>query len=136
MPTRSCFRPGAARRTAAVAVAIALTLSIAAHASAPIRCGAIVSSDVATRRLNDVRARGVACRSGATAKASPLVWNDRLADAAQAQAREMARIDRMSHRDGQNNGLGERVRAVGYVLGSAVENVAVGYPSLDDVVDA
>ncbi len=134
MPTRTRFRSGSSR--CAVALAVTLTLSTAVHSITPAACGATVSAEAATRRLNDVRARGLACRSGATAKASPLAWNDRLADAAQTQAREMARLGRMSHRDGQNHGLGERVRAVGYVLGSAVENVAVGYPSLDDVVDA
>jgi len=122
MPIQPRFRSGSSR--CAVALAITLTLSTAVHSITPAACGATVSAEAATRRLNDVRARGLACRS------------DRLADAAQTQAREMARLGRMSHRDGQNHGLGERVRAVGYVLGGAVENVAVGYPSLDDVVDA
>ncbi len=132
MPTRPRFRSGPSRR--AIAIALTLSLSTTVHSITPVLCGAVVSPDAATRRLNDVRARGIACRSGATA--SPLAWSERLADAAQTQAREMARLDRLSHRDGRNQGLGERVRAVGYVLGTAVENVAVGYPSLDDVVDA
>ena len=48
----------------------------------------------------------------------------------------MARLGRMSHRDRQNRGLGERLRAVSYAFSTAVENVAVGYPSVADVVDA
>ncbi len=99
-------------------------------------CGMAVSPDAAAARLNDVRHRGATCRSGPMSTASALVWNDRLADAARSQAREMARIDRMSHRDSQNRGLGERLRIVGYPLGVAVENVGVGFASVDDVVDA
>lgn len=70
------------------------------------------------------------------AATAPVVWNERLAGAAQAQAREMVRLDRMSHRDRQDRGLGERLRAASYPFRAAVENVAVGFASIDDVVDA
>ena len=88
------------------------------------------------RRLNEARLRGATCRAGATSTAAPLAWSDRLATAAQVQAREMARLDRMSHLDSQNRSLGERLRALGYRYSTAVENLGVGYPSLDEVVDA
>ena len=113
-----------------------LALSTAAHSSEPIACGAVVSAEAAAHRLNDVRLRGAACGVAPRSTAAPLAWNDRLADAAQVQAREMARLGRMSHRDRQNRGLGERLRAASYAFSTAVENVAVGYPSVDDVVDA
>ena len=42
----------------------------------------------------------------------------------------------MSHRDGANRDLAERLRAQGYRFASAMENVAVGYGSVDAVVEA
>lgn len=117
-------------------LAIALALSTAAQSGAPVACGVVVSPDAAAVRLNDIRTRGVACPSGATSTTVTVAWNDRLADAAQVQASEMARLDRIGHRDSHNRGLGERLRAAGYRFGTAVENVAVGFASIDDVVDA
>lgn len=68
--------------------------------------------------------------------AAPLKWNVSLAAAALSQAQDMAMLNQMGHRDSQNRGLSERLRALDYRFSSAVENVAVGYPSLDAVVDA
>ena len=99
-------------------------------------CGATVAAEAAVRRLNEIRMRGAACHAGPASTAAPLVWNETLAAAAHAQSREMARLDRMSHRDSQNRGLAERLRAQNYRYGTAVENLGVGYASLDDVVDA
>ena len=113
-----------------------LALSAAAFASGPALCGAAVDPDGASRRLNEVRLRGATCPGGATWRAAPVSWSDSLALAAQAQAREMARLERMSHLDGQNRGLAERLRATGYRFSTAAENVGVGYPSLDEIVAA
>ncbi|MEO8924995.1 MAG: CAP domain-containing protein [Caldimonas sp.] len=144
MPTRLRFLTGTPSRERAqfdtglqgVVLALTLALSTAAQSGGPIGCGIVVSPEAATQLLNDVRQRGAVCSTGATSTAATLAWNDRLAEAALVQAREMARLDRMSHRDSRNRGLAERLQAVGYPLGIAVENVAVGYPSIDDVVDA
>jgi uncharacterized protein YkwD len=64
------------------------------------------------------------------------MWSDDLAAAALVQAREMVLAQRMSHHDRDNRGLAERLRATGYRFSAAVENLAVGYPSLDVVVEA
>jgi len=71
-----------------------------------------------------------------TAISTPLRWNNGLAAVAAAQADEMAALKFMGHRDHLNRPLGARLTAMGYRFGTAVENVAVGYPSLDAVVDA
>ena len=113
-----------------------LVLATTTQAADPAACAASVSSDAAVRRLNEVRSRGTACHAGTTSTTAALVWNETLAAAALAQSSEMARLDRMSHRDSQNRGLAERLRAQGYRFGVAVENLGVGYASLDDVVDA
>ena len=100
------------------------------------RCGATPAPDDALRRVNAIRASGAPCRPTGNASAAPLRWNAQLADVATAQSREMALLNRMGHRDSLDRGLGERLHAMGYRFSAAVENVAVGYASLDAVVDA
>ena len=124
------------RRVPFVVLAALLAGSTVVQSAAPIACGLSIAPDAATRRLTELRLHGAACPSGAMAAAAPVVWNDRLADAAQVQAREMAKLARMSHRDSRDRGLGERLRAASYPFRTAVENVAVGFASIDDVVDA
>lgn len=121
------------------------TLAIAGLAVAPAAypevaqpdCAAAPPLDVVLSRLNATRAHGAIChRSGGTAVAAPLRWSASLAAVAAAQSRDMAELNRMGHRDSQNRGLTERLAAMGYRFSTAAENVAVGYDSLDAVVDA
>ncbi|MEO7337271.1 MAG: CAP domain-containing protein [Caldimonas sp.] len=89
------------------------------------------------RRLNEARANGAVCGlAGGLTAAPPVRWNASLEAAALTQSEEMALLGRMGHRDRLNRGLTERLTATGYRFSSAVENVAVGYPSVDAVVDA
>ncbi len=116
--------------------AATFVLSTAAHSDDLLQCGAPVSAEAAMRRLNEARLRGATCRAGTTSTAAPLTWSESLAGAAQVQAFEMARMQRMGHFDSQNRGLADRLRALGYRYSLAVENVGVGYASLEEVVDA
>lgn len=101
------------------------------------RCGAAPTAEEVLHRLNEARLRGVACqRAGAPTRAEPLQWNERLAAAAAAQSHDMAQLDHMSHRDSHDRALPERLAQTGYRFSAAAENVAVGYPSLDAVIDA
>jgi uncharacterized protein YkwD len=134
MPRR--LRTSAGHALQGALVVATLALSTTARSGEPFGCGATVSAEAAMHRLNEIRSRGAACHAGPASTAAPLIWNETLAAAAQAQSREMARLDRMSHRDSQNRGLAERLRAQGYRYSTAVENLGVGYASLDDVVDA
>jgi uncharacterized protein YkwD len=108
-----------------------------AHPEAAARCGANASPDEALRRVNEARARGAMCHAaGAVESAAPLTWSTNLAAVAAAQAQDMAALNHMGHRDRQDRGLAERLKAMGYRYSAAAENVAVGYPSVDAVVDA
>ncbi len=100
-------------------------------------CGSIASAHMAVARINSARALGAVCTStGAVQVAGPLTWSESLAAVASTQSREMAALRRMGHRDRRDRGLGERMRAVDDSFSLVVENVAVGYPSLDSVVAA
>ncbi|HZT55187.1 MAG TPA: CAP domain-containing protein [Burkholderiaceae bacterium] len=122
---------------AGLAVAAGLGVPRPAHPEAATRCNTTLSPEAVLQRLNATRSRGAVChRPGTPTSAAPLAWNARLAEVAAAQAQDMARLDHMSHRDSRNRGLGERLDAMGYRFSAAAENVAVGYASLDAVVDA
>ena len=119
-----------------VATSLLLATAAAAFAGDVLSCGAAPSAEAAMRRLNEIRMRGAACRAGTTSTAAPITWSESLAAAAKVQAGEMARLHRMGHLDSQNRGLADRLHAMGYRYSLAVENVGVGYASLEEVVDA
>lgn len=108
---------------------------------ASAHCNGTPSPEDALRRLNAERARGFACIgtqpvSLPAAITQPLRWNTGLAAVAAAQSDAMAALKQMGHRDHLNRPLPARLDAMGYRFSTAVENVAVGYASLDNVVDA
>jgi uncharacterized protein YkwD len=66
----------------------------------------------------------------------PLVYNDQLDRMAKVQAGNMARYEKMAHVLPQSNlpTLADRARYAGYEYGRIAENVALGYPSAEAVV--
>jgi uncharacterized protein YkwD len=67
----------------------------------------------------------------------PLIYNPQLDRMAKIQAENMARYQKMAHviPDASLPTLGDRARYVGYVYGRLAENVALGYPSAETVVE-
>jgi uncharacterized protein YkwD len=67
----------------------------------------------------------------------PLVYNAQLDRMAKIQADNMARFQKMAHTlpDASLPTLGDRARYVGYPYGRIAENVALGYPSAETVVE-
>ena len=67
----------------------------------------------------------------------PLVYNPQLDRMAKIQAENMARFQKMAHvlPDSDLPTLGDRARYVGYVYGRIAENVALGYPNAETVVE-
>jgi uncharacterized protein YkwD len=66
----------------------------------------------------------------------PLVYNAQLDRMAKIQAENMARQQKMAHTLPGSSlpTLGDRARFVGYVYGRLAENVALGYPTAEAVV--
>jgi uncharacterized protein YkwD len=66
----------------------------------------------------------------------PLVYNDQLDRMAKVQAGNMARYEKMAHVLPQSDlpTLADRARYAGYEYGRLAENVALGYPSAEAVV--
>ncbi len=66
-----------------------------------------------------------------------LVYNEQLDQMAVIQARNMAHFQKMSHVLPESSlpTLGDRARYVAYPFGRLAENVALGYPNAESVVD-
>lgn len=67
----------------------------------------------------------------------PLAYNPQLDRMAKIQAENMARYQKMAHviPDASLPTLSDRAHYVGYTYGRLAENVALGYPTADAVVD-
>ena len=117
-------------------LAVAGTLALAAGAaSSASTCGLPDFTATALARINEARARGADCGSGGRFDpAAPVSWNDKLAQAADAHARDLVARNVLSHDGAKGGTLTDRVEAAGYDWGSVAENVAGGYPSIDAVV--
>jgi uncharacterized protein YkwD len=107
-------------RLKALFVALALGLMAPAPASADA-----VQSVLAG--INSVRAK---------AGCGPLALNKQLMAAAEAHARNMAEDDFFGHRDKSGKGFPTRVRAQGYPLSLAAENIAAGQKTPEKAVQA
>lgn len=65
---------------------------------------------------------------------SPVQLNVLLSEAAQTQADDMSRRDKMSHRGADGSSPFERIARAGYQASAAAENVAFGFQRVDEVM--
>lgn len=107
-------------RPKALCVALALGLAVPAPASADA-----VQSVLAG--INSVRAK---------AGCQPLTLNKQLMATAESHARNMAEDDFFGHRDKSGRAFPTRVRAQGYRLSLAAENIAAGQKTPEKAVQA
>ena len=107
-------------RAKALFVALALGLAVPAPASAD-------SVQSVLAGINSVRAK---------AGCGPLKLNKQLMATAESHARNMAEDDFFGHRDKSGKGFPARVRAQGYPLSLAAENIAAGQKTPEKAVQA
>ncbi|MEH6355336.1 MAG: CAP domain-containing protein [Marinobacter sp.] len=87
-------------------------------------------------RVNEARSQPRQCGNKDFNAASPLDWNCKLADAAQAHSEDMAELDFFSHTGSDGSQIGERVNDRSYRWSAVGENIAAGQNSVGEVVDA
>lgn len=97
-------------------------------------CPAGLTPEAVLQQLNALRAEARHCGMAARAAAPALVWDLRLAAAAEAYAGELAQRDALSHVGLRARSLRERLSTAGYLMKSAGENLAAGPERLDDVL--
>lgn len=113
---------------------VATTASTVANDTGGAVAGA---SSLATKALAQINAaRAVARNCGTTAypATTALSWNASLEAAALAQSQYMNSIHTLTHTGAGNSTVGDRVTAAGYVWSGVGENVAVGYATIEAVM--
>lgn len=83
---------------------------------------------------NNARAKARRCGKKTYARASPLSWNQQLADAASRHSEEMATVDYFSHTAKNGSTPGDRVAGEGYRYRVVAENIAAGQSDAHEVI--
>lgn len=87
-------------------------------------------------KINQVRANARSCGGQAFQAAKPVVWNCTLEGAAQAHSKDMGDNNFFSHTGSDGLRVGARADIAGYNWLMVGENIAVGYSSVNAVVNA
>ena len=106
-------------------------------AGTDITCGLANFEADALRLINQRRAAGATCGSrGSFAPAAALSAQAQLTNAAYGHSRDMADNNYFSHTSLDGRTLGMRVSAAGYSWSSVGENIAAGYGTVQQTMDA
>ena len=90
------------------------------------------------QRINQIRTRGCSCGTTYMPPVAPVVWNDQLASAAAAHAKDMATNNYFSHESRNGDHIQQRFERVGYTASgfqryAIGENIAAGQQSIEQV---
>lgn len=86
------------------------------------------------RLVNEARQSGCDCGNTYYPPVAPLVWSDKLEEAAQLHSDDMNENDHFSHTGSQGSSVGDRLDAVNYLWSTYGENIAMGYPDEESVI--
>ena len=91
-------------------------------------------------RINKIRQKGCNCGKQYMPPVAPLVWNDKLEEAAINHAKDMYKKDFFSHDSKDGRKIVNRIEAAGYVRKGFKsyqigENIAQGQPTIAEVTD-
>lgn len=86
--------------------------------------------------VNQARSVSRLCGNTSYPGASPVAWNDRLAMAAYLHSVDMETNQFFSHTGSDGSSPGDRITREGYAWWMYGENIAVGYPTVSDVMQA
>jgi uncharacterized protein YkwD len=115
----------------------ASTGSNPAPASADITCGLATFEADALRLINQRRAAGATCGAkGVFTAAAPLALQSQLTSAAYGHSLDMAEHNYFAHDSQDGRTPGSRVTAAGYAWSTVGENIAAGYGTAQQTVEA
>ena len=94
------------------------------------------SIDQIVYAINKIRSNGCRCGRKYQNPASAVSWNNQLKQSSQDYALEMYRYKRFGHNGIDGSVVGDRVDAAGYFWQLAGENIAEGYGTFREVLEA
>ena len=86
--------------------------------------------------VNDVRQRGCNCGSTYMPPVGLVIWNNQLESAAVNHSNDMLTKNYFSHTGFDGSSPGDRIRQAGYTWRKYGENIAKGYTSEQEVINA
>ncbi|MFW6043921.1 MAG: CAP domain-containing protein [Marinilabiliaceae bacterium] len=95
----------------------------------------LFDKDEMLQRVNEARSESRRCGGEKHEATHPLVWNEKLARAAQAHANDMAEHEFFDHTGSDSSTIVMRVERQDYVWGAVGENVAMGPRTVAEVVE-
>ena len=94
-----------------------------------------VNKTLMFRLVNEVRQKGCQCGDTYYSPAPPLLWDDRLEEAAQKHSDDMLKNNYFSHIEADGSNGGVRIERAGYKWTAYGENVGMGYKTEKEVVE-
>ncbi|MBL4561309.1 MAG: CAP domain-containing protein [Labilibaculum sp.] len=85
--------------------------------------------------VNNVRSEGTTCGSTYYPPVGSIVWNGKLEIAALKHSKDMMDNNFFSHTSSNGDTFLTRIGDAGYIYSSAGENIAMGYPSEESVMN-
>jgi uncharacterized protein YkwD len=85
--------------------------------------------------INQLRSEGCDCGAETMPPVPALAWNEKLEAAAVRHSDDMAANEFMAHEGSDGSRVGGRVTSAGYDWSSVGENVAHGYPTVEQVME-
>ena len=86
--------------------------------------------------INQARQNGCTCNGKYYAPVDPVTWNDVLETAAKYHSKDMSTKRYFSHIGTDGSDAGTRILSAGYKWINFAENIGMGYPTEQDVIDA
>ena len=114
-------------------LAITFLFSFAKHPAPDDRR---VNVDKLVELVNDLRKKGCKCGGRKMRPVAPLSWNRDLEKAALKHSRDMKNKNYFDHRGSNGSDPAARVKAEGYQWMAVAENIAEGYDTEQEVVNA
>lgn len=97
-------------------------------------CGIINFQQELITQINRARATGRMCGAIAYPAAAPLVWHNKLFDAAAGHSADMALNNYFSHIGQDGRTFSQRLTAAGYVGSATAENIAAGQHTVTETM--
>lgn len=95
-----------------------------------------LNKDQILQLVNDARQKGCTCGSTVMPAVPVLTWNDQLAKAAYDHSKDMFGNNYFSHTGLNGSSPGDRIKAAGYNWSGYGENIASGYTTEQQVMNA
>ena len=95
-----------------------------------------INKSLLLKLINQARLKGCTCAGKYYPPIGPVSWNENLEAAAKNHCEDMSNKKYFSHIGTDGSDAGARILSAGYKWINFAENIGMGYPTEEDVIDA